>query len=115
MNLETAQQMVKQWVKASDPSLTYLLDRYAVDSIGGEKYYRPFIVAAFMMRSQQKILTKADVATWTLQDSAYESLLELQSTDDEIFTKTTGLCIPVFISVKQINEDLTPSLGINVI
>jgi hypothetical protein len=114
MNLELAQEIVKQWYsKASEPSLTYLLNRYAVsDSVG--KFYRPFIVAAVMMKSEQKTLVKADVATWELNKDAFLNLLGLQRADD----LASGLTIPEWLQIDVLlpdSEDTSLALGIYLI
>jgi hypothetical protein len=98
MNKDTAIAITKQWYsKAADPSLTYMLEKFSVVDSGGARYYRPFIVAALMISSEQKTLIKADVATWEKNEESFKNLLNLQSTDDCL----TGITIPDSISVEK--------------
>lgn len=112
MNLETAQTITKQWYsKAAQPSLDYLLNKFSVNDSGGQKFYRPFIVAALMMRSEQKTLIKGDVAIWELNKDAFKNLLSLQSMQDA----TSGLDIPFDISVDNFLESSDNSLGFMIV
>jgi hypothetical protein len=113
MNKDTATQIVKQYyTKASDPSLSNLLETFSVlDS--GVRFYRPYIVAALMMQAEQKTLIKADVATWELNEKAYDNLMNLQFISDQI----SQLNIPESISVPGIVNNNTDDnlIGITLI
>ena len=112
MNKDTAIAITKQYYqKAADPGLSNLLETFKIiDS--GVTIYRPYIVAALMMRSEQKTLIKADVATWELNEKAYENLMNLQFITDQI----SGLDIPESISVPGIvNQNESNTIGITLI
>jgi hypothetical protein len=114
MNKETAILTVKQWyTKAAEPSLSGLLEMFSIfDS--GVRFYRPYIVAALMMRSEQKTLIKADVATWEINRSAFINLMNMQSIADQL----SGLDIPDTISVPAIIDENVASdynIGITLI
>lgn len=114
MDRKTAQNIVIQWYsKAKEPSLSYLLNRYSIADSGGV-FFRPFIVAALMIKAEQKTLVKADVAQWEINENAFNTLLQMQLADD----KVSGLNIRPELSVDSLlsnNSGTQPGIGIMII
>lgn len=102
--------VVQHYSKAKEPTLSYLLDKFSVNDTTGIKVYRPFIVAALMIRSEQKTLIKADVATWEINENAYLNLLNTQKSLDCL----SGLTIPDSISVSSFLTETSSNTNISI-
>lgn len=109
MNYDTAVAIVKQFYsKANDPALTDLLNKYSVEK-DGSVYYRPYIVTAVFFYTEQKLLVKADIASWQKNDQAIQGLLNTQKTSDAI----DGLDVPDAISPDSLNAETPPASNDN--
>jgi len=99
--IDEAKTIVNNIYQANDVILTDVLTRSVGTNSRGQKVYRPYWTAAFLIITEYRRIKKADDVTFEYNEVSIKGLLALQDALDD------GLTIPLGMGVDDLLESVT--------